>query len=237
MKGFSGKFVEKLWDLGKVKSVSDLYKLKEDDFLAVEGIGEKTVKNFFETLKATSEMFLEKFVKALGIESCSTTTAGILVEQFGTWDRIVSIKPDDLQRLPGFAETSSTTICDGIAEVKDMAEDLLKVIKIKKKKVGPLTGISVCVTGSLQSMGRKEFHDMVVDKGGIAKNSVVEGLTYLLTNDTSSGSAKNTKAKKLGVKVISEKDFFKLLGDSVPEKKEELKVATSKIKIESEKLF
>jgi DNA ligase (NAD+) len=238
MKGFSGKFVEKLWDLGKVRKVSDLYKLTEDDFLAVDGIGSKTVKSFFAVLKESSEMYLEQFIVGLGIESCSKSTAAVLVDSFGTWDKIMAIKPVDLQRLPGFAVTSSTTVCEGLADIAEMAGELLKVLTIKKKKTGPLTGKSFCVTGSLAAMGRKEFYDLVVEQGGIAKNSVSEGLTYLVSNDTDSGSSKNQKAKKAGVLVINEEEFFKLIGD-LPEKKtdkkEELKDPV--VRIESENLF
>ena len=238
MKGFSGKFVEKLWDLGKLRKISDLYKLKEDDFLAVEGIGEKTIKSFFSILEESSEIYLDILITGLGIESCSKSTAAVLVENFGTWDKIASIKPADLERLPGFAETSSATICQGIAEVSDMATELLKVIRIKKKKVGPLTGMSFCVTGSLSSMGRKEFYDLVVEKGGIAKNSVSEGLSYLVSNEDPN-SGKGLKAKKYGVKIINEDQFFKILGDKPVVSKSDEKHENKKenVQIVSENLF
>jgi DNA ligase (NAD+) len=237
MKGFSDKFVERLWDLNKIRMVSDLYKLTTDDFIAVEGIGEKTILSFFETMKDTSELYLEKFIIALGIPTCSKSTAEILVEKFGSWDRIISIKPSDLEKLSGFAETSARTACEGIAEIKDMAEDLLKVIKIKEKKKGVLTGFSFCVTGSLTSMGRKEFQAVVVDNGGTAKDTVSDGLTYLITNDKDSGSKKNDKAAKLGVKIINEDEFLNLIG-GLPEKAEVKKIEKKEsLTIISEKLF
>lgn len=236
MKGFSEKFVEKLWDMGKIRSVGDIYKLTPDDFTAVDGIGEKTVKNFFEILESTSTMMMETFIVAMGIPTCSKTTANDLVENFGNWDKIASLKPGDIQKLPGYAETSSTSICEGIAEVDAMARDLLKVIKIKKKKQGVLTGMSFCVTGSLESMGRKEFQTVVVENGGVAKDTVSEGLTYLCTNDTSSGSKKNKLADKYGVKIINEKQFLKLIGQDKP-KDEPLKKDTSGVKLVTENLF
>jgi DNA ligase (NAD+) len=237
MKGFSDKFVERLWDLNKIRRVSDLYKLTADDFIAVEGIGEKTILSFFKTLKDTSELFLEQFIVALGIPTCSKSTAEILVERYGCWDRIVSVEPSDLEKISGFAETSARTVCEGVAEIRAMAEDLLKVIKIKEKKKGILTGYSFCVTGSLTSMGRKEFQAVVIDNGGTAKDSVGEGLTYLVTNDKESGSKKNDKAMKLGVKIINEDEFLKLIGG--PPEKEEIKKEEKKesLTIVSEKLF
>lgn len=238
MKGFSEKFVTRLWDLGKIRSVSDLYKLTADDFIAVEGIGEKTIKTFFETMKNTAELYLEKFITALGIPTCSSSTAEILVERYGTWEKIAQVRPSDLEKISGFAAISARSVCDGIAEVQSMARDLLNVIKIKQKKQGVLTGMSFCVTGSLASMGRKEFQATVVENGGIAKDSVSDGLTYLVTNDKDSGSAKNQKAQKLGVKLINEDEFLKLIGG----KKEKLKEESSfkdvgEVKIVTESLF
>jgi len=237
MKGFSEKFVARLWDLGKIRSVSDLYKLNVDDFIAVEGIGEKTVKTFFETVKNTSELYLEKFITALGIPTCSTSTAEILVERFKTWDKIISIEPSDLEKIPGFAKTSACSVCEGIAEVRSMAQDLLEVIKIKEKKQGVLTGLSFCVTGSLASMGRKEFQAIVIEYGGIAKDSVSEGLTYLVTNEDSM-SSKMKKAKKLNIAIINEETFLKM----IPDMKKEVKTASvsvpkEEIKIVTESLF
>jgi len=239
IKGFSEKFIEKLWDMNKLKSISDLYTLKPEDFEGMDGIGEKTVKNFFKALEDTSEMYLQKFIVALGIPSCSTSTADILVESYGDWEAIKKVRPMDLAKIPGFASISSSAVCDGINEVSEMADEILKIVKIKQKKQGTLTGKSFCVTGSLATMSRKEFQDIVVDNGGIAKSSVVTGLTYLVTNDTSSGSSKNTKAQKLGVSIINENQFLDMLGKSTKEIKSKKNEENSvpNIKLEYEPLF
>jgi len=237
MKGFSEKFIEKLWDMNKIRSVSDLYNLTADDFIAIDGIGEKTIKTFFSTLNDTSEMYLSRFITAIGIPTCSNSTADVLVERFGTWEKISNLIPDQLESISGFAEVSAKNICDGIQEVSDLASDLLKVIKIKEKKEGLLTGKSFCVTGSLSSMGRKEFYELVVENGGIAKNSVSEGLTYLISNE-SSASSKMQKADKLGIKVINEEEFFNLIGGRVKKPvKSEPKKQSDEIIIVSESLF
>lgn len=236
MKGFSEKFVERLWDLGKIRSISDLYKLNVDDFIAVEGIGEKTVKAFFETIKNTSELHLNKFITALGIPTCSSSTADILVERYKTWDKIITVEPSDLEKISGFAKTSACSVCEGIAEVRSMAQDLLGVIKIKEKKQGVLTGMSFCVTGSLASMGRKEFQALVIEHGGVAKDSVSEGLTYLVTNEDSM-SSKMQKAKKLNIAIINEETFLKMVPEIkkdtvatlVKESKEEIKIVTESL--------
>ena len=225
--------------MDKIRSVGDIYKLVPDDFTGVDGIGAKTVKSFFKSLDSKKEMFLEKFITALGIKGCSSSTATVLVKEFKDWDTITSLKPGDISVLPGFGDTSANTICSGLEEILDMANDLLKVIKIKEKKTGPLTGKSVCVTGALVSMGRKEFKDFVVENGGVNKGSVGKGLDYLVTNTPDSGSKKNADAKRNGTTVITEDDFMALVGttvDAVKEPEEE-ESKEPKIELVSENLF
>ena len=222
MKGFSSSFVEKLWDTGKIKKISDLYTMIPDDLLAIAGIGAKTVKDFFKTLEDTKEMYLEQFIIALGIPGASKGTAEDLVKYFGTWDNILKVRQSDMIKLPGYAEVSSETVCSGIAEIAAMAAELLKVIKIKEKKKGTLTGLSFCVTGSLEAMSRKEFEDLVVNEGGSFKSGVMSGLNYLVTNTPESGSGKNSKVAHLNkkfedegtpeknIKIITEQEFIKI---------------------------
>lgn len=218
IKDFSTKFLGKLYDQDKIRTIGDLYKLVPDDFESIDGIGEKTVKAFFKKLEESSEMYLEDFIVALGIPTCSESSSKMLVANFGSWENIVKIKPKDIIGIPGYQERSANSICEGIAEIKDMAEDLLSVVRIKKKKVGgKLKDKSVCVTGELVSMSRNDFKKLVSTELGEFKSSVSEGLTYLVTNDSDSGSAKAEKAKKYGTTIISEEDFFKtVLGHTPP---------------------
>jgi DNA ligase (NAD+) len=222
MKGFSSSFVEKLWDTGKIKRISDLYTLNPDSLTSIAGLGAKTIKSFFETLQAKKEMYLEQFIVALGITGVSKGTAGDLVSNFGTWDKILKVQKSDIVKIPGYADISSETICEGIQEVSEMAAELLKVIKIKEKKKGTLTGMSFCVTGSLEGMSRKEFEDLVVNEGGSFKSTISVGLGYLVTNTPDSGSGKNSKVRIINekldkegapgkkTKIITEKEFIVL---------------------------
>jgi DNA ligase (NAD+) len=233
IKDFSTKFLGKLYDQDKIRNIGDLYKLVPDDFDSIDGIGEKTVKSFFKKLEESSEMYLEEFIVALGIPTCSETSSRMLVTNFGSWDRICKVKPSDIIGIPGYQERSATSICEGIAEIEDMAKDLLSVVKIKQKKTaGKLKGKSVCVTGELTSMSRNDFKKLVAVELGEFKSSVSEGLSYLVTNDADSGSGKAEKAKKYGTTVISEADFFKtVLGQNPPSNKKEDK--TDKIAFNS----
>lgn len=219
MKGFSSSFVEKLWDTGKINKISDLYTMNPDSLVNINGLGAKTITSFFETLKNTKEMYLEQFIVALGIPGVSKGTAGDLVKNFGTWENILKVQKLDLHKIPGYAEISSETVVEGIREVAAMAAELLEAIVIKEKRKGTLTGLSFCVTGSLESMSRKELEDLIVTEGGTFKSGIVSGLNYLVTNTPDSGSGKNAKVNVLNgkfdkegtpekkIQIITEKEF------------------------------
>ena len=85
-------------------------------------------------------------------------------------------------------------------------------IEIIEQKAGIFAGKSFCFTGEMTAMKRAEAQSLVKTLGGVCRSSVTKDLTYLVTNDTQSGSAKNKKAAKLGVKVISEQEFLLLAG-------------------------
>jgi len=233
IKGFSSKFIDKLWDKGVIRKVSDLYKLSPEDFVGMEGIGTKTIKSFFKTLEDTSEMYLEKFIVALGIPKTSEGTAKILVKEFKTWENIKNLEMSEVLKLEGFQEVSASSTVEGIREVSDLADDLLGVIKIKDRREGTLTGRSFCVTGSLKNFNRNQFKEIVIDNGGEVKNSVVKGLGYLVTNDKDSGTSKNAKVAKLGIPIINEREFLDMVGYDVTAAEEENKdVGSSELEFE-----
>lgn len=238
IKGFSGKFIDKLWDKGLIRKTSDLYNLTPDSFVGMDGIGAKTIKSFFKTLEETSEMYLEKFIVALGIPKSSEGTAKILVREYKNWDTIKTIGVNDLLKLEGFQEVSASSTIEGLSQVRELADDLLSAIKIKEKKVGSLTGKSFCVTGSLKSFSRSKFMEIVIDNGGENKNSVGKGLDFLVTNDKDTGTSKNNKANKLGIPIINELEFLEMANlTTEPCEIDEDKSAGDEVVLEFESIF
>ena len=88
-------------------------------------------------------------------------------------------------------------------------------IVLREQSGGKLEGLSFCFTGELVSMKRADAQNLVKENGGSVKSSVVKGLSYLVTNDTTSGSSKNVKAAQLGIPIINEKDFLAMVGPDV----------------------
>ncbi len=108
------------------------------------------------------------------------------------------------------------TFVQGLKENKEemlslVSSGTITIEQVLAKGEGKLNGKSFCFTGELLSMKRSDAQELVKQNGGSVKSSVVKDLSYLVTNDTSSGSSKNVKAASLGIPVISEKEFLELL--------------------------
>ena len=115
--------------------------------------------------------------------------------------------------MPDIGLTTATKIVEGLKALSGMIDRLVETLDIQEvvMKQGPLTGMSFVQTGTL-SIGRKEMENLISENGGENKGSVGKGLTYLIAADPNSGSAKNLKAQKLGVKVIGEAELRKMIG-------------------------
>ena len=118
-----------------------------------------------------------------------------------------------ISNVYGFAEITARMIVEGLSENAQEMRKLVSdgIITIEAAGNGKLSGKSFCFTGELRSMKRADAEQLVKANGGSIKSSVTKDLSYLVTNDTSSGSSKNVKAAKFGIPVINEEEFLKLL--------------------------
>jgi len=231
-KGVAEKTVEMLYENGIISSLPDFLKLgnppiiKEKAIIGIEGMGERSFQILKEQIQKTLDCDLILFF------------AGLNASGFGKrmWERIVKYiqidkdvvtKEDVIEfiKLPyakglghieGFAETSTLELQRYMDSHFFYIEKMLEVVKVRDYSKPSLTsetlkGKSFCFTGELDSMGRKEAQDAVLRNGGDVKSSVTKGLTYLVTNDTTSGSSKNKKAQQVGTAIISEAEFLTLI--------------------------
>ena len=116
---------------------------------------------------------------------------------------------EEAARVSGFAEKMASIAVEGLVENSEEMKSLSNgIIEIEYAAVGILSGKSFCFTGELVTMKRSDAEKIVKENGGTCKSSVTKDLSYLVTNDVSSGSSKNAKAAKLGIPVIDEKAFL-----------------------------
>lgn len=215
--------VTELFRTKKVRSILDFYRLTVQDltpyFLNSESM-EKEKKSLgaekvFASVQSRRKIPLAKFIAGFDIEGVGETVVELLIEGgFNTLEKMLDAQKDDIAAVYRFAETSAQSFADGIAENRAEMELLVSsgaVTVVQGESTGTLSGKSFCFTGELATLKRAEAQELVRQNGGTVKSSVVKGLSFLVTNDTESGSAKNRKARELGTRIISEAEFRALV--------------------------
>jgi len=193
-----------------IKEVKDLGQLYEADvavFVRATGGSQKTGKKIWKELHSKKEISLAVFLSGLHVASLGSTNGQRLASHFKTLDKVLMATEDDIRKIPGIAENASKIIA-GLKRKTKTVGKLRKLLDIQEIKQGIFTGQSFCITGKC-SRPRNEIEDWIKSLGGVVKG-VDKGLTYLVTDDVNSGSAKNQKADKYGVKKISEQDLYAL---------------------------
>ena len=214
--------VTQLFKDGRLKSISDIYSLQVEElvpyFLNEESQeAEKRslgAEKVYKSIQAHKNMTLPVFLAGFDIEGFGETLAEKLVQAgFNTLDKLLVATEDQIADVYGFAQIMAHNIVQGLsenaAEMRRLVQD--GIITIESSAGGKLEGKSFCFTGELVTMKRQDAEQLVKQNGGTCKSSVTKDLTYLVTNDTTSGSSKNVKAAALGIPVITEEQFLKLL--------------------------
>lgn len=196
-------------DFPKVNSIADLYRLTVED-ISDHCSGMKVAKKCFDTLQASRTITFELLLGSLNIPNLALSTATDVVQAgYDTPEKILSASVEDLIRVPNVGSITANMIYNGVQERRSQLFDLCSVLELKTSS-GPLVGKSFCITGST-SKPRKALEKIILDFGGIVKSSVGIGLTYLITNDATSGSSKLKNAQKHGTQIISEDDFNRMI--------------------------
>ncbi len=213
--------ITSLFNDGLVTSITDIYKLTAEQlvpyFLNEESIeAEKKslgAQKVYASIQNHRRMKLPVFLAGFDIEGFGETLAEKLASSgFESLEKMLNASTDQIASVYGFAEITARIITEGLAENREEMLALVNggIITIEEAGGGKLAGKSFCFTGEL-SMKRADAEKLVKDNGGSIKSSVTKDLSYLVTNDTGSGSSKNVKAAKLGIPVIDEKAFMELL--------------------------
>ena len=214
--------VTELFNTKKVTSITDIYSLTVEDltpyFLDEESIKKEKkslgAQKVFDSIQAHRKISLSKFIAGFDIEGVGEVVVDSLIAGgFNSLEKILGAREEEIASVYRFAEITARTLVSGLRECESEIRDLVEngVLDIVENVAGKFTGKSFCFTGELNTMKRADAQNLVKEKGGAVKSSVVKGLSYLVTNDTSSGSSKNRKAAELGIPVINEQQFLELL--------------------------
>lgn len=207
--------LNRLFSQGLVKSILDLYLLKESDLCEIERMGELSAGKIIKNIHGKKEIPLSSFIGGLDIEGIGEVLVEKLEEAgFDTVEKLLSASKQEIAAVYQFGEITASVLTEGLNENRDVILGLINrgFIKIQgKTKTGNLSGKSFCFTGELDTMKRSEAENIVKANGGSVKSSVSKGLSFLVTNTPESGSSKNKKAAELNITIITESEFLALV--------------------------
>ena len=215
IEGLGEKNVEALVDSGLVSSLSDLYRLTPVAVAKLERFAELSANNLVEAIQKSKTPPLAKFIAALGIRHVGIQTASALATAFGSIEKLAEATEDDLLKIPDIGQIVAESILayfsdeDNLKQLSELKELGLKPYFEDPNKL-PLHGQSYIISGTLDSMGREEAEDILRRKGATITSGVVKTTTALIVG-AKPGKSKLEKAEKLGIKIITEADFLKLI--------------------------
>lgn len=219
--GLSEATLEKFIGAGFIREFADMFHLDqhEEAITQMEGFGKKSYDNLIQAVKKASHTTLPRLIYGLGIAGIGVANAKMLCREFRfDFDRMRHAEEEELTAVSGIGKVLADAWITYFKDEKnnEMTDRLLKEVTIEQEaETGGekrLEGMTFVITGSVEHFeNRKALQEAIEAQGGKATGSVTSKTTYLINNDTTSNSSKNKKAKELGVPIISEEDFIKLL--------------------------
>ncbi|MBK9600452.1 MAG: NAD-dependent DNA ligase LigA [Anaerolineales bacterium] len=216
--GLGIKIVEQLIEAGLVKDVADLFSLKKEQLLELEGFAEKKAENLLKSIEQAKGQSLNRLIAALGIHGVGEVMAGDLARTFGNLSALSKASADELQQMDGLGPNIAESIVDWFEQ--NANQKLLKKLnaagvwpemkKNEKKKEGAFTGLTFVVTGTLPTLSRDGVKEFIESNGGKVTDSISKKTSYLVLGEAP--GSKLDKAQSLGVKVIDEAELRKLAG-------------------------
>jgi DNA ligase (NAD+) len=211
--------IRQLFELELLHTPADLYDLKKEDFFKLDKVKEKSAQNMLDGIQQSKTVPFESVLFAIGIRYVGKTVAEKLARHFKTIDAIMAANYDQLLEAPEIGEK----IAQSVIAFSKMKANQKEIERLKKaglqftvveqeviKESDNLAGKSFVISGTFEKYERDDLRDVIIKNGGKVASSISGKLDYVLAGDNM-GPAKKEKADKLGVKIISEQDFEKLL--------------------------
>lgn len=219
--GLSDATLEVFVNEGFVKTFKDIYHLNqyETQIVALDGFGKGSYNKIWKAIEASRECELPAFIGSLGIPQLGKGTSKDVCKAIDyDLNKLVNMSEAELSGIPGVGGKTAKEVSEYFAENKQMVLDLAEEMHFKAMpkidRNSPIAGMTFCITGDVYTFkNRKELQAKIESLGAKAAGSVSAKTTYLINNDVTSASNKNQTAKKLGVPIISEADFLKMIGE------------------------
>jgi DNA ligase (NAD+) len=220
VEGIGSETIAQLFDLGYIKSPSDLYRLSFEQLSSMERFGEKSARNLLDGLEKSKSMPFKNVLFALGIRYVGQTVAEKLADFFKNIDQLKSADIEQLQQAPEIGEKIAQSIVEFFKQAENLAlvEALQHIglkfeqeIIVKNIESELLKDKTFVVSGTFKFFERDELKHKIESNGGKVLSGVSAKLNYLIAGENM-GPSKLEKATKLGVQIIDENQFLAMLG-------------------------
>ena len=217
--GVGEQFVRRLWDLGLVRSLPDLYRLTKEQLLELDGFQEKSASNVIDSIEASRQRIpFRRVLLGLNIPDVGWVTAQAIARHFGSVDRLMDAAQEDVMEVEGIGPERAEAIVEWFSDADNrrLVEELRSLgLRFEsdaedRPVEGPLTGQTYVITGTLESWTREEAQAELEAQGAKVTNSVSKKTTGLIVGEEP-GASKLTKAQQSGVRLLDEEALSKLL--------------------------
>lgn len=217
IEGLSEKTAGDLYEKLGICEVSELYSIKIEDLINLERFGQKKAKNLVDSIQKSKKVEFFRFIYALGILEVGIKTARDLAKEFSSLEDLVKAKKEDFDSLKDIGEVISGNITDYFADQNNI-EEIRRLLKAGVEIVYPkklsvvnsiFSGKKVVLTGTLENMSRSEATEKIISLGGEVVSSVSKNTDFVVVGEDA--GSKLEKAKALGIKIISDNEFKKII--------------------------
>ncbi|MPM83681.1 DNA ligase [bioreactor metagenome] len=221
IEGFSEKTAEQFFEKLNIKSIADLYRITKEELLTLDKFGEKKAQNILNALEKSKRPELSSFIYALGIPNVGKKTAKDLVKRFKSLRNIIDANFEELISVEDIGDIVAKSVIDFFNQEKIIKsiEELLSLgiepisddLEVMEHSV--FSNKTVVVTGALQKYSRNEIKEKLEALGAKVSGSVSKKTDYVLAGEDA--GSKYDKAVELGIKILNEEEFEKLMEDQV----------------------
>ena len=222
IEGLGKKVVENFWELNLVKLPTDIYKLNFNKISQLDGWGKLSAKNLENSINETKKISLDRFIFALGIRHIGQENAKILAKYFKSINNFKKLAEssdqifNSLLDLDGIGETQISSLKNFFSNKinKKIFLELTKYLNIEnvlENSKGKFFNQTFMFTGAMEKMSRSEAKQIIENEGGKVLGSPSKKLNFLVSGDSKPTQKKLNKAKELGVKILSEKEWYQLI--------------------------
>lgn len=213
--GLGEKVTEQLYELGYLKKITDIYKLKDhkDELEKIAGFGKKSIGNLLEAIEESKENPLALVITGLGIKQIGQKAAKTLANFYKSLDNLLEAKYEELILLKDFGAIMANSVLEYLQENKGLIKELQNLGVNPKEEVSDLPLIflnqKIVVTGRLELFSRGEITEVIESRGGQVTSAVSKNTDFVVVGENP--GSKYTKAQELKIKVLTEKEFLELI--------------------------